>query len=160
MPPTLATASIQGVGLLLSMDQRSAWPAAVRTDKRSGIKAKLSPRSGSALTSAHSVAIFVLITSMRVVCPGFRPYSKIACSVPKPTSCTNFWEGGQMFLGALPSFFLQSRSVVLDWGHTPGEHAQCHKTRNSHIEKIHFFFIWVDGCWPPAPNLCRSPSSH
>ena len=47
---------------------------------------------------------------------------------------------GQMFLGALPSFFLQSRPVVLDWVHTPGEHAQCHKTRNSHIENFHFLF--------------------
>ena len=34
----------------------------------------------------------------------------------------------------------QSRSVVLDWVHTPGEHAQCHKTRNSHIENFHFLF--------------------
>ena len=44
-----------------------------------------------------------------------------------------------MFLGALPSFFLQSRSVVLDWGHTPGEHAQCHKTRHSHIVYFQVF---------------------
>ena len=36
--------------------------------------------------------------------------------------------------------FLQSRPVVLDWVHTPGEHAQCHKTRNSHIENFHFLF--------------------
>ena len=76
MPPTLATASIQGVGLLLSMDQRSAWPAAVRTDKRSGIKAKLSPRSGSALTSAHSVCIlcFVNCDLDMFHCICWRPY--------------------------------------------------------------------------------------
>ena len=54
----MATASIQGVGVLLSMAKRFAWPAAARTDNRSGINAKLSPRSGSALASAHSVAIF------------------------------------------------------------------------------------------------------
>ena len=76
MPPTLATASIQGVGLLLSMDQRSAWPAAFRTDKRSGIKAKLSPRSGSALTSAHSVCIlcFVNCDLDMFHCICWRPY--------------------------------------------------------------------------------------
>ena len=54
----MATASIQGVGVLLSMAKRFAWPAAARTDNRSGINAKLSPRSGSALASARSVAIF------------------------------------------------------------------------------------------------------
>ena len=76
MPPTLATASIQGVGLLLSMDQRSAWPAAVRTDKRSGIKAKLSPRSGSALTSAHSVCILCFVNCHLDMfhCICWRPY--------------------------------------------------------------------------------------
>ena len=76
MPPTLATASIQGVGLLLSMDQRSAWPAAVRTDKRSGIKAKLSPRSGSALTSAHSVCILCFVNCHLDMfhCNCWRPY--------------------------------------------------------------------------------------
>ena len=76
MPPTLATASIQGVGLLLSMDQRSAWPAAVRTDKRSGIKAKLSPRSGSALTSAHSVCILCFVNCVMDMfhCICWQPY--------------------------------------------------------------------------------------
>ena len=50
----------------------------------------------------------------------------------------NFWEGSDVS-GRAAVFFLQSRSVVLDWGHTPGEHAQCHKTRNSHIENFIFY---------------------
>ena len=51
----------------------------------------------------------------------------------------NFLEGSDVS-GRVAVFFLQSRSVVLDWGHTPGEHAQCHKTRNSHIEIFHVLF--------------------
>ena len=82
----------------------------------------------------------LLACSVRVVCPGFGPYSRIACSVSKPTSCTIFWEGSDVSGRAAVFVFLQSRSVVLDWGHTPGEHAQCHKTRNSHIENFHFLF--------------------
>ena len=46
--------------------------------------------------------------------------------------------------------FLHSRSVVLAWGHTPGEHAQCHKTPKSHIQTFHFL-IWVDGYCPLPP---------
>ena len=46
-----------------------------------------------------------------------------------------------MFLGLLPSFFLQSRSVVLDCGHTPGQHSQCFNTPATHIQ--HFMFFWV-----------------
>ena len=46
-----------------------------------------------------------------------------------------------MFLGFLPSFFLQSRSAVLDCGHTPGQHAQCHNTPTWHIQKVHAFVL-------------------
>ena len=99
---------------------------------------------------------------------GFWPYSRKACSVSKLTSCTIFWEGSDVS-GRVAVLFLQSRPVVLDWVHTPGEHAQCHKTRNSHIEKIHFLFglmaagsllhsmqesmisLW---CWPYSRRAC------
>ena len=47
----------------------------------------------------------------------------------------------KMFLGFSPSFFLQSRSAVLDCGHTPGQHAQCLNTPATHIH--HFIFFWV-----------------
>ena len=35
--------------------------------------------------------------------------------------------------------FLQSRSVVLDGGHTPGQHAQCLNTPATHIQHLHSF---------------------
>ena len=52
----------------------------------------------------------------------------------------NFLGRVRCFWARCRPFFLQSRPVVLDWVHTPGEHAQCHKTRNSHIENFHFLF--------------------
>ena len=66
-----------------------------------------------------------------------------------------FSEKAQMFLGALSSFFWQSRSVVLDWGHTPGEHAQCHETPNLHIQFFHFLFGLM-AAGPCSPSM-QSP---
>ena len=46
-----------------------------------------------------------------------------------------------MFLGLLPSFVLQNKeTVVLNCGHTPGQHAQCLVTPIAHI-KI-FITVW------------------
>ena len=53
------------------------------------------------------------------------------------------WKMRKMFLGLLPSFFLQSRSAVLDCGHTPGQHAQCLVTPATHIQCFNFFL----GSW-------------
>ena len=46
-------------------------------------------------------------------------------------------------------FCSHSRSVVLDCGHTPGQHAQCHNPPAIHIHK--FIVCWVHGCWPLLP---------
>ena len=54
-----------------------------------------------------------------------------------------FWKMRKMFMGSLPSFFLQSRSAVLDCGHTPGQHAQCLVTPATHIQCFNFFL----GSW-------------
>ena len=51
----------------------------------------------------------------------------------------DFWKI-QMFLGCLPSFFLQSGSVVLDCGQTPPQHAQCHITLAAQVQVFSFFF--------------------
>ena len=54
----------------------------------------------------------------------------------------------KMFLGLLLSFFLQSRSVVLDSGHTPGQHAQCQNTPNTRTQL--FIFSGFMAAGPPA----------
>ena len=58
----------------------------------------------------------------------------------------------KMFLGFSPSFFLQSRSAVLDCGHTSGQHAQCLVTPAAHFEILNFFF-WVHVGWPLSKVL-------
>ena len=52
----------------------------------------------------------------------------------------DFWKF-QMFLGCLPSFFLQSGSVVLDCGQTPPQHAQCHITLAAQVQVFSFFCL-------------------
>ena len=53
------------------------------------------------------------------------------------------FEHSQMSLGLLPSFFLKSRSVVLDCGHSPGQHAQHHRAPTKHI----LVFISYGAMW-------------
>ena len=67
----------------------------------------------------------------------FGQYSRTAIPVSKHTCCTIFGIF-ILFLGCLPCFFLQSGSVVLDCGHTPGEHSQCHNTPAAQIQKFMF----------------------
>ena len=63
-----------------------------------------------------------------------------------------------MFLGLLPSFCLQSRSVVLDCCHTPRQHAQCHKTPTSHIQAFHFCLCTLLASWNHGFGYCYSHS--
>ena len=65
----------------------------------------------------------------------------------KHTCCTIFGIF-ILFLGCLPCFFLQSGSVVLDCGHTPGQQSQCQNTPAAHIQNSKFFFL---GSWLLAP---------
>ena len=56
--------------------------------------------------------------------------------MPKHTCCTSL-KTLKMLLGLLPSFFLQSRFVVLYLGHTPGQHTQCHNTLDAPFSNFH-----------------------
>ena len=60
------------------------------------------------------------------------------------------WKCAKCFWVCCRLFFLQSRSVVLDCGHTPGQHAQCLNTPATHIQ--HFIFFLGQCCW--FPNIC------
>ena len=144
----MATASIQGVGVLLSMAKRFAWPAAARTDNRSGINAKLSPRSGSALASAHSVAIFCFdhyrFGLFHCIC--WRPYHVECTGSLLPSEVKRHrarlvlgWGTAWEDLRVLTAFYLSTfkpkgnecchvNVVILDSGNTPAQHAQCHTT--------------------------------
>ena len=54
-----------------------------------------------------------------------------------------------MFLGLLPSVFLQSRSVALDYGRTPGQNAQCLNKPTPYIQILCFFYLgsWLLVSW-------------
>ena len=59
------------------------------------------------------------------------------------TPAARVLENAQNVEGFVAVFFLQSRSAVLDCGHTPGQHAQCLVTHATHIQCFNFFL----GSW-------------
>ena len=56
-----------------------------------------------------------------------------------------FWKCVKCFWVCCRLFF-QSRSVVLDCGHTLGQHAQCLITPATHIQHFMFFWVIADAC--------------
>ena len=64
----------------------------------------------------------------------------------------SFQKSGKNVSGLVVVFcLLQSRSVVLDYGHTPGQHAQCLNTPTTHIQMLLFYL--VHGC--RSPGICE-----
>ena len=66
----------------------------------------------------------------------------VAAASARATASARFYlQIFQMFLGCLPSFFLHSESVVLDFGQTPAQHAQCNLTPAAKVQV--FIFSWA-----------------
>ena len=68
------------------------------------------------------------------------------------TQLLHIFENAQNVSGFFAVFFLQSRSAVLDCGHTSGQHAQCLLTPTTHFQILNFFsrlmVIVMNMLWP------------